>query len=538
MGNNLVGNNITIASFLLFTGIIAFVAWRQSRKTKVDTLSGLFLAGRSLGFLVVGGGLLFANINTATMVGENELVYTNNMTVMAWGMTSVLAMLVVSEFIMPIYLRTGIATTPEYLARRYDRATGKLVSVIFLVSYVVNLLPTVLYSGAVAFNGLFHLSDRLGVGYWPTIWLLVWVMGATGCLYSVLGGLRAIAVSDTLLGMGIFAGGVLLPFFALRYVGHGDLVAGLHTVLSTHKDHLNSIGRATDAIPFPTLFTGMILVNLYYWGTEQYIVQQVLASRDLKTCQQGIAVACVGKLVSPLLLNIPGLIAVHVFSHMHNTAEVFPALSALVSPPFISGYFAALIFGAGLSTFNAGLNSSSTLFVLNIYRPWRVAKGLNVEEKAMVRVAKRFELAICFLAMTIGPFLVFAKSGFYTYVQTVNGFFNVPIFTVIFVGMVTRRVPPVAAKVGLVFFIVSYGLTRTVLPVPLHFLHVLAILFLVTAALMLGIGRIWPMEEPYRLVENNKVELTPWRYRYIYAILLLAAMVGAFALFSPAGLAK
>ena len=313
-------NLITIGSFLLFTGIIAFVAWRQARKARVDTLSGLFLAGRSLGFLVVGGGLLFANINTATIVGENELVYTNNMTVMAWGMTSVLAMLVVSEFFMPIYLRTGIATTPDYLSARYDRGTGKLVSIIFLVSYVVNLLPTVLYSGAVAFNGLFHLSDRLGIDYWMTIWIIVWIMGATGCLYSVLGGLRAIAVSDTLLGMGIFAGGILLPFFALRYVGHGHLLTGLHTVLASHTDHLNSIGTSKDSIPFSTLFTGMMLVNLYYWGTEQYIVQQVLASRDLKTCQKGIAVACLGKLVSPLLLNIPGLIAVHVFAHLHNTS--------------------------------------------------------------------------------------------------------------------------------------------------------------------------------------------------------------------------
>ncbi|HTJ13349.1 MAG TPA: solute:sodium symporter family transporter [Dinghuibacter sp.] len=532
------GNIVTIGSFLLFTGIIAFVAWRQARKTKVDTLSGLFLAGRSLGFLVVGGGLLFANINTATIVGENELVYTNDMTVMAWGMTSVLAMLVVSEFIMPIYLRTGIATTPEYLARRYDRSTGKLVSVIFLVSYVVNLLPTVLYSGAVAFNGLFHVSGRLGIDYWSAIWILVWIMGATGCLYSVLGGLRAIAVSDTLLGMGIFAGGVLLPFFALRYVGHGDLAAGLHTVLGSHKEHLNSIGRATDPIPFSTLFTGMILVNLYYWGTEQYIVQQVLASRDLKTCQQGIAVACLGKLVSPLLLNIPGLIAVHVFTHLSNSAEVFPALSALVSPPFITGYLAAIIFGAGLSTFNAGLNSSSTLFVLNIYRPWRIEKGRSVEERAMVRVAKRFELAVCFLAMSIAPFLVLARHGFYTYVQTVNGFFNVPIFTVILVGMMTKRVPPLAAKCGLLFFIVTYGLTQTVFPVRLHFLHVLAILFAVTAALMLAIGRVRPMAEPYRPVMDAKVALAPWKDRHVYAFLLLAAMVAAFTLFSRAGLAK
>jgi SSS family solute:Na+ symporter len=529
---------VTIGSFLLFTGIIAFVAWRQARKQRVDTLNGLFLAGRSLGFLVVGGGLLFANINTATIVGENELVYTNNMTVMAWGLTSVLAMLVVSEFFMPIYLRTGIATTPDYLSARYDKGTGKLVSVIFLISYVVNLLPTVLYSGAVAFNGLFHLSDRLGIDYWTTIWILVWVMGAAGCLYSVLGGLRAIAVSDTLLGMGIFAGGILLSFFAVRYVGHGDLLNGMHKVLGSHTGHMNSIGGASDAIPFSTLFTGMLLVNLYYWGTEQYIVQQVLASKDLRTCQKGIAVASLGKLVSPLLLNIPGLIAVHVFTHLHNTAEVFPALSALVSPPFISGYIAAIIFGAGLSTFNAGLNSSSTLFVLNIYRPWRISRGMDVEERAMVRVAKRFELLVCFVAMCIAPCIIFARSGFYTYVQTVNGFFNVPIFTVIFIGMVTRKVPPVAAKVGLLFFIVCYGLSQTVFHVPLHFLHTLAILFVVTAALMLLIGRLWPMPEPYRQRVDNKVALVPWKNRHIYAILLLAAMTAIFFLFSPAGLAK
>jgi SSS family solute:Na+ symporter len=522
----------------LFTGIIAFVAWRQSRRTRIETLSAFFLAGRSLGFLVVGGGLLFANINTATIVGENEQVYTNNMSVMAWGITSVLAMLVVSEFFMPIYLRTGIATTPEYLTKRYDSSTGRLVSVIFLISYVVNLLPTVLYGGAVAFNGLFHLSEHWRIGYWPTIWILVWIMGATGCLYSVLGGLRAIAVSDTLLGMGIFVGGILLPFFALRYVGHGDWSAGLHTVLGSHRDHLNSIGGPADPVPFPALFTGMLLVNLYYWGTEQYIVQQVLASRDLKTCQQGIAVACLGKLVSPLLLNIPGLIAVQVFPRLRNSAEVFPALSSLVSPPFISGYFAALIFGAGLSTFNAGLNSSSTLFVLNIYRPWRLSRGLDVEERSLLRVAKRFELGVCFLAMMIAPLLIFAHKGFYFYIQTVNGFFNVPIFTVILVGMLTKRVPPIAAKTGLIFFIVCYGLTQTVFPVRLHFLHVLAILFVVTAGLMLLIGRLRPLAEPYRPSLNSKVGLTPWKSRHLYAILLLAAMVILFVVFSPVGLAK
>ncbi len=191
-----------------------------------------------------------------------------------------------------------------------------------------------------------------------------------------------------------------------------------------------------------------------------------------------------------------------------------------------------------MSTFNAGLNSSSTLFVLNIYKPWRLSRGVAVEERRLLQVAKRFELGVCFLAMTIAPLLVFAHKGFYTYIQTVNGFFNVPIFTVILVGMLTKRVPPVAAKAGLLFFIVCYGLTQTVFPVRLHFLHVLAILFVLTTLLMLVIGRLWPMAEPYRRSTNNVVALTPWKNRHLVAVLLLAAMVALFLVFSPVGLAK
>ena len=529
---------ITIISFVFFTGVVALISWFKTRRHKVDTLNGRFLANRSLGFLFAGGALLFANINTATIIGENELVYTHNMTVIAWGMTSVFAMLIVSEFFMPIYLRTGISTTPDYLEARYDSNTKKMVSLIFLISYLVNLLPSVLYAGAVAFNGLFGFSARYGTDYWVTIWILIWVMGAVGGLYSILGGLRAIAVSDALLGMGIFAGGILLPFLGLRYLGHGNVHEGLQIVLSTKKEHMNSIGSAADPIPFPTLFTGMLLVNLYYWGTEQYIVQQVLASKDLRTCQKGIALACAGKLVSPLLLNIPGLIAVHIFSTMPNTAEVFPRLAGLVSPPFIAGYIAAIVFGAGLTTFNAGLNSSGTLFVLNFYKPWLQKKGREVTESQLVRVAKRFELMACLAAMFIAPFIVFARKGFYTYVQTVNGFFNVPILTIIFIGFVTKRVPPVAARIGLWFFIICYAATQLVFDTGLHFLHVLAILFVLTSALMLLIGKAYPMAEPYRQRLNNVVDIRPWKNRHIAAVILLLLMGGIFLLFSRLGLAK
>jgi SSS family solute:Na+ symporter len=530
-------NATAVISFVFFTGLVAVLSWWKIRKQKLDTLNGRFLANRSLGPLFAGGALLFANINTATIIGENELVYTNNMTVMAWGMTSVFAMLVVSEFFMPIYLRNGIRTTPDFLGVRYDTATKKMVSLIFLISYLVNLLPSVLYAGAVAFNGLFGFSELYKLDYWATIWVIVWIMGTVGGIYSILGGLRAIAVSDALLGLGIFAGGILIPFLGLRYLGHGDIWAGLHRALAVKREHLNSIGGPRDVLPFSTLFTGMLLVNLYYWGTEQYIVQQVLASRDLRTCQKAIALACGGKLLSPLLLNIPGLIALHVFTTT-NTAEVFPRLAALVSPPFIAGYIAAIVFGAGLTTFNAGLNSSATLFVLNFYQPWLEKKGRAATEKQLVGVAKRFEIGACLAAMCIAPMIFFARQGFYTYVQTVNGFFNVPILTIMFVGFVTRRVPPVAAKIGLWFFITSYGVTQVVFDTGIHFLHVLAILFVLTTVLMLVIGRVWPMAVPYQPRLNNVVDISPWKGRFVVGGALLLLMVGIFLLFSRVGLAK
>lgn len=526
-----------LITFLLVTCTVGAVSWLVSRREKINTLSGFFLADRRLGFVAVGSGLLFANINTVLFVGENELVYTHNMSVMAWGVTSVAAMLIVSEFIMPIYLRIGIATTPDYLERRYDTGTKRIVSLLFLFNYIVNLLPSVLYGGAVAFDGLFHFSDMFGTGYWSTIWILVWLIGGVGALYSLLGGLKAIALSDMMLGLAMFTGGLLLPFFGLRYLGGGDMLVGLETLLSTHTEHLNSIGAPGDPVPFGTIFTGMLLVNLYYWGTEQYIVQQVLGSRDLATCQKGIALACVGKLASVLLLNIPGLIAVHMYTGMHNTAAVFPRMVSDVSPPVFIGYMAAILFGAAFTTFNAGLNSASTLFILNIYKPWAEKREQAPDERACLRMAKRFELAICLTAMCIAPFIIFAKNGFYNYLQMVGGLFSVPVFTILLVGLLTKKVPPLAAKTGLVFFIVCYGLTQTVVHTGLHFLHTLAILFVITAGLMLVIGRLRPLATPYRPLRSGIVEMSPWKHRHVSTFLLAAAVVAMFLVFSPWGLA-
>jgi SSS family solute:Na+ symporter len=281
----------------------------------------------------------------------------------------------------------------------------------------------------------------------------------------------------------------------------------------------------------------MLLINIYYWGMEQYIVQETLASRDLATSQKGIALACVGKLVAPLLLNVPGLMAVHLYSGLGNSVNAFPRLVSDVMPPLISGFIAAIVFGGALSTFNAGLNSLGTLFTVNVYLPWKQRHGERPDERAVVRGARLFQVLVVAGGIYFAPLIINFSGGFYNYLQKAASFFSVPIFTVMTVGFLTKRTPAIAAKAGLIFFVVCYMLSQLVFHTGLHYLHVLAILFVVTVAGMLLIGRLYPMDTPFRIVKEGSAVLSPWKQRYWYFALLLAAMIGMFVLFSPLGLA-
>lgn len=526
----------TIISFLLFTGLVAVISYIKTRSKSQQTTSSHFFADRKNNFWVVGGALLLSNISANQFIGENESIYINNMSVIAWGVSSVLAMLLTAEFFLPIYFRTGAMTIPDFLGKRYDASTRRLVSVVFLCSYLVNLLPSVLYGGAVAFTGMFNFLEPMHLTYWQNIWIMVWAIGLIGTIYSVLGGLRAITISDTVLSLGLLTIGVAIPYFGLKYLGHGNWYVGLQQVLSTKKEHLTAIGKAGDEVPFDTIFTGMFIMNLYYWGMEQYIVQQALSAKSLSHSQKGMALACVGKLLCPFLINIPGLIGVHLYESLPNTAEVFPLVVKDTLPQFMNGLTAAVVLGAAITTFNAGLNSSSTLFVLNLYKPWLEKKNKEVNEKQLVLTGKRFEIGVALMAMFSAPFIIFANSGFYTYLQQLAGMFCVPVFTIVFIGFISKKVPPQAAKIGIVFFILCYILFNYILNIQLHYLHMLGILFLLTSACMFLVTKLYP-DFNYIEIKPVTVSLTPWKNRYWAFALLLIGMVALFALFSHLGIA-
>lgn len=527
-----------IVTFSVFTAIVAIASWYMTRGENLSTSEGYFLGGRHLGWFLVGGSLFLSNISAIAIIGETQSAYDVNMTIMMFGFSSIVAMVIVSEFILPIYLRFGVTTTPEFLGLRYDDTLKSWVAVLFVLAYVINLMPPVLYTGAVVFNGMFNIDEMLGISEWTAIWILVWAIGIVGSAYAIFGGLKAIAASDALNGIGLVIGGILVPYFGLKFIGGGDLFAGWDKLVDAHPDHLNSIGKPTDPVPWTTLFTGMLLVNLNYWAAEQYILQRTLGARNLSAGQKGMMFGASLKFIAPLLTVFPGVVALLVLPNLANSNEAYPQLVAAVLPPYLIGFIAAVMFGAALTTFNSGLNSTSTVAVLNLYQPYRAKRGKELDDRALIRLGKTTQVVLAFASMTIAPFIYFASDGFYEYFQKVAGLFSIPIFTLVFVGFVTKRVPPLAAKIALVLYLVCYSYTQLVNDFGIHWLHIVAILFVLNVSIMLIFGRFLPTKSSFERPAQGAVDLTPWRHRYFAYFLVLVGMGTVVWWLSPFGIAE
>ncbi|MDR1728414.1 MAG: solute:sodium symporter family transporter [Acidobacteriota bacterium] len=533
---------LTIGSFLAFTLLVLVVSYLKSRKLRDARDDGYFLAGRGLTGWVIAASMMLTNLSTEQMVGLNGQGFAFNMSVMGWEVGASLALIIVALYFLPRYLRKGYTTIPEFVGERYDGVTKLLVNGLFLLGYVFILCPIVLYSGAVGLGGILDLVGKSGMSYMSTIWTVVFAIGLLGCVYTVCGGLRIMAWADTVNGVGLLVGGLMVPIFGLYALGHGNVVTGFVELVRQHPEKFNAIGRTTDPVPFATMFTGMFLVNLFYWGTNQVIIQRALAAKNLKEGQKGILLTAVMKLFGPVFLILPGIIAFSMFSGgLANQDLAYPEIVKAVMPQFLVGFFAAVLFGAILSSFNAALNSTSTLFMMNIYKPY-INPG--VSEKGMVSKGKVVAIVLAVFSMFIAPMIAKAPQGLFQYLQTANGLYNVPIFTLILVGMFNKTAPAWSAKVALGFFLAVYGLTQTVFSarmdaMNLHFLHILAILFVLCGGFMLLMGKLRPARHEYADgVDRKVVDTTPWRGVYILSGLIIFAVIAIYVVLSPLGVAK
>ena len=537
---------LMFGTFVLCIGLVAFLTWYFTRGGDTTTSDGYYLAGRGLTFPLIAGSLLLTNLSTEQMVGLNGAAYIDGLCVMVWEVVCVIALVFMAWFFLPKFLKSGVATVPQYLEIRYDHTTQLITNCIFLVAYVAILLPIILCSGAQGLIGILDVPSILGeppawIGMDArtfALWVTVWTVGIIGSIYALFGGLRTVAVSDTLNGVGLLIGGFLIAGFALSQLGDGDIVAGASGLYEGQRERFNSIGGPKTKVPFSTIFTGIILINFFYWTTNQQIIQRTFGASSLAEGQKGVLLTGALKLLGPLYLVIPGMIAYAMFHESNPEMEADHAYGALVHkvlPPSLTGFFAAAMIGAILSSFNSALNSACTLFSLGFF------KGIindEVSNRRAVRYGKIFGWIIAVISMIVAPFLDRTKSIF-DYLQGMNTIYFIPIFAVVVVGMLTKRVPSLAAKlalsigpavIALGFFVPPF--TKYIQDDRLHKYHFVGIVFWLLVLMMLLIGYYKPRSTDFVQQDVGAVDMTQWKWVKPVGVILILMVIAIYATFA------
>lgn len=460
----MIAASMQVLVFLALTALVAVATWRQCRRAEHagDRSRDFFLAGGGLAWPYVAGSLLLTNISAEQIVGMNGA---QMMLVAWWEFGAAAGLLILAHVLIPMYYKYGCTTTTELLERRLnDAGVRATVSVLFLLGYMFILLPVVLYTGAVFMKSMFALQ--------LPILVIAAAFALAGLAYAAFGGLRAIAISDTYNGIGLVVMGLIVTGFALAAVDFdlGGIPAERWTL----------IGADDSDIPWHTLLTGMVFIHLFYWGTNHVIAQRALAAKSVREAQKGIHAAIVMKLVLPLVVVFPGVIAYKLYGDIGDQA--YGRLVGDVLPAWLSGAFAAVIFGAVLSSFNSCLNSAAALYTCDLH-----AKYVNPKADP-VRIGNIVAVVFTLASLAMVPLYQHAQS-IIDLLQRLNGLYSMPVLAIFIVAVLFNHVDGRAARAGLVFGAALYAVFTFVWS-PLHYIHLMFITLVASILFILVLSKL------------------------------------------------
>ncbi len=534
-----------VGTFIFFTVLVAVLSWWKTRGDTLDTAEGYFLAGRGLPGFIIAGSLLLTNLSAEQLVGLNGQTWFGNMSPMSFEAIAVPGCIVLALFAAPRYLKSGISTIPQMIGERYDRSTKLWFSIAYICLYIFVQIPVILYSGSLVFENIFHVSAMLHITKFQSIILLCIVVGVIGSIYAIFGGLKAVAVSDTINGIGLIIGGFLIPFLGLAALGHAfgsgngnAMWEGLQYMIHADPAKLSAIAPV-DAqppeVPWPTLFTGLLFLSFQSWCTHQSFVQRVLAAKSLKEAQKGALYCAFLKLIGFMYLALPGVIAFYLLGDKVTMMdEAYPMLIAAIVPTPVMGFFAAVMLGAILSSFNSVLNSIVTMFTLDIYRDFIRPDASDVK---LVRMGKLVGLLCAILAIAVSPMIFYAPQGLKTLLDMLVMLIALPVLTAVFGGFFFNRLPKYAAKVTFIFHVVGYSLFLLLFGDKIHYLYCVAVIWPLELLILYILHRRNTHGEVYIQQDVGAVDLTPWKYRHVVSIVALACVGIVYFIFSPLGIA-
>ncbi len=515
----------------LYFMLVFGIGWWSSRRSLKDSRS-YFLAGGSIGWMAIGASLFASNISAEHFIGLAGSGASSGLAVGQFEWLACFILLLLGWVFAPIYLRTAVFTMPEFLERRYNSHCRTYLSAVSLLAYVFTKISVAIYAGALV------LETIVGLNIWAGAVILI---VATG-VYTVFGGLRAVIYTDFFQAFILIGGGVLLTVIAISDLG------GLSVLVERTPPEFFSVWKSFDNPEFP--WTGILLgapiLGVWYWCTDQMIVQRTLAANDVATAQRATILAGFLKILPVFILVLPGIAGMLLFPDVAPNRMYATMVNELL-PPGIKGLVVAALLAALMSSLSSVFNSSSTLVVMDFYKKWRPQAG----ERQLVFAGQVATVLLVAVGLLWLPFIGVMSDQLYIYLQSVQAYISPPIAAVFLLGIFVRGVNAAGALATLLFgfvlgaarFICEILLREQMLTPPplvwfasINFLHFAVVLFAVSVLVHLGVSRLFAQAPADTTLLYSRKEDQPTagnRANVLLSALLVAVIAGLWVFFSP-----
>ena len=434
---------------LYAVGLIAIATYvSMTKKGEKKTAEDYFLAGRSLPWWAIGASLIAANISSDQLIGMNGDAYAFGIAIATYEWTAAVALIVIGKFLLPVYLKQQVFTMPQLLLQRFDKRVSTMLAILMLIMYVMVILPVVLWMGAKAINNLTGLD----------LILSMILLGALSLAYSLYGGLKSVAMTDIIQVALLVFSGLYVSYLGLNAISDGNgVIEGFMMLQSEFPEKFDAIlsyaPKADDPEAYANyvklpgiwvLIGGLWIGHFYYWGTNQYITQRALGAKSLNEAQNGLMFAGVLKIFMPIVVVLPGLIAVALegspnFPSLINPennevdrTNAYPSMLSLLPNGMLGLAFAALI-AAIVSSLASLSNSVSTIFTMDIYR-----KDQDINDPSLVNIGRAAGLAGLVVSIIVAPVFLGSLPSAFQYVQEYMGLFS-PVILFVFLSAIFVR---------------------------------------------------------------------------------------------------
>jgi len=427
-----------IGVFIVYViGLLLVALWisRSDKKEGADT-EDYFLAGKSLPWWAIGASLIASNISAEQIIGMSGSGFVMGMAIASYEWMAAITLILVGKYLLPIFLKNEIFTMPQYLQQRFDHRVKTTLALFWLLVYIFVNLTAVLWLGGLA------IETVAGVNWWYGMLFLA----TFSIAYSLYGGLKAVAYTDIIQVVLLIFGGLLLSYLALDAVAEGQgVLAGFGILTEQLPGHFDMIlsednSQYSNLPGISVLVGGMWVMNISYWGFNQYIIQRALAAKNLQEAQKGIAFAAYLKLLMPLIVVLPGIAAVVLYPNLTTPDQAYPSMMALM-PVGIKGLVFAALVAAIVSSLASMTNSISTIFTMDIYRPIKP----NASQHHYVKVGRIATLVSLMIALFMAEPLLGKFDQAFQYIQEFTGMFTPGIVVIFLVGMFWKKATSMGA---------------------------------------------------------------------------------------------